>query len=171
MHGSVGIDSHAGQGFRLWLRIHAGRTSDSHSSDATPGNRHRLAPTHPPLILIATADATLRQQLETLLTEQGVPYESVGDGQQVIARITSDTAPRPSLLLLDCQLPVLDGDTATRHIRLWEQNQDQPRLPIVALAADLHDEDRPRKDAAGIDDVLPLPVQPPDLAAVLGKWR
>ena len=78
----------------------------------------------------------------------------------------SDTA----LILMDCQMPVMDGLEATRRIRAWERDNAKPRLPIIALTASAFEEDRDRCLAAGMDDFLTKPLVLRDLAAALEAW-
>ena len=99
-------------------------------------------------------------------------FESVENGAQAVQRVTAgdSTQARPDLVLMDCQMPVLDGYQATRQIRQWEQQQGRARLPIVALTASAYDEDREHCLEAGMDDFLTKPLAVPALEAALAKW-
>lgn len=73
------------------------------------------------------------------------------------------------LILMDIQMPVMDGITATREIRRWYgTRKDQPR--IVALTANTSDENRQQAEAAGMDDFIGKPVTSEELAGILRRW-
>jgi two-component system, sensor histidine kinase and response regulator len=71
------------------------------------------------------------------------------------------------VLLMDCQMPEMDGYSATRAIRKWEQLQQLPRRPVVALTANALEGDRERCIASGMDDYLSKPFTIPQLRDVL----
>jgi CheY-like chemotaxis protein len=67
-------------------------------------------------------------------------------------------------------MPVMDGLEATRRIRQWEQDNQRPPLPIVALTAGAFAEDRQQCMAAGMDDFLTKPISIEQLGRVLSTW-
>ncbi|MBE7462249.1 MAG: response regulator [Planctomycetes bacterium] len=74
------------------------------------------------------------------------------------------------LVLMDCQMPELDGYAATRELRRRERERGDDRLPVVALTAHVMPGDRERCLDAGMDDYLPKPVTPEQLAKMLTRW-
>ncbi len=75
------------------------------------------------------------------------------------------------LVLMDCQMPGMDGYEATGSIRAWEQQHPpERRIPIIALTAHAMKGDRERCIAAGMDDYLAKPLQMGELLDMLGKW-
>ena len=81
------------------------------------------------------------------------------------------TAPHEfDLVLMDCQMPVMDGYQATHLYREFEVANGTPRLPIVALTANAMKGDRDRCFAAGMDDFLSKPFRIADLKTVVSKW-
>jgi CheY-like chemotaxis protein len=74
------------------------------------------------------------------------------------------------LVLMDCQMPVMDGYTATLHIRDRELRQRLPRTPIVALTADAYEEDAQRAIEVGMDAHLTKPYTREQLRDILTTW-
>ena len=73
------------------------------------------------------------------------------------------------LVLMDGQMPIMDGFQATREIRSREENSDA-HIPIIAMTACAMEGDRERCLESGMDDYVTKPVKPKDLAAVIDKW-
>jgi len=101
-----------------------------------------------------------------MLKRLGLRSDVVGDGAEAVAAVTR--VPYDAVLM-DCQMPVLDGFEATRRIRA-EARPDHPRLPIIALTANALGGERDRCLAAGMDDYLAKPVRLTDLAQTLRRW-
>jgi CheY-like chemotaxis protein len=74
------------------------------------------------------------------------------------------------LVLMDCQMPVLDGYAATRRIREREERLGLPRVPILALTADAFTENAQRAVAAGMDGYLAKPYTHAQLRELLEAW-
>ena len=174
MGGDVGIESKAGQGSSFWFRIRVGLIAPGTESRdgkrfAIEGDQAALMPAklagH---ILVVDDNATNRKVIMTMLNKPGLRCDFVEDGQQAVAAITGGMA--PDLVLMDCQMPVMDGFVATRSIRCWEAAHGRPRLTIVALTAGAFEEDRKRCSEAGMDDFLAKPIVLDKLIAMLGRW-
>ena len=119
-------------------------------------------------ILLVEDVATNRVVLEAMLRKLGHGFQVAANGQEALQAVTGGTA--FDLVLMDCQMPVMDGFTATESIRAWERDRGAPRLPIVALTAGAFDEDRRRCLASGMDDYMAKPVDMATLAGMLAKW-
>ena len=118
-------------------------------------------------VLLAEDNEVNALIVETQLRRMGLTVEQVRDGQEAFERLTSTTARRPDLVLMDCQMPRMDGFEATRRLRQHESDQRLPRLPVVALTASAMAEDSERCLNAGMDAHLPKPFQDNQLTAVL----
>jgi two-component system, sensor histidine kinase len=77
---------------------------------------------------------------------------------------------QPALVLMDLQMPVMDGLTATREIRQWEAENEKIRIPIVALTADAFEIDQQHCIEAGMDDFMAKPIDLEILKSMLDKW-
>jgi CheY-like chemotaxis protein len=85
--------------------------------------------------------------------------------------LESMTATEPAdLILMDLQMPIMNGFEAAQHIRRWEQESGRPRCPILALTANVFDSDRRHCLAVGMDDFLVKPITLADLRSALLKW-
>ncbi|MEW6306562.1 MAG: response regulator, partial [Verrucomicrobiota bacterium] len=101
-----------------------------------------------------------RRQLEKL----GFSVEVVGNGELAVNAVHEATF---DLVLMDCQMPGMDGYEATRRIRAWEKEQGRERLPIVAMTASAMQGDRDACIRAGMDDYVSKPVKTEELAKML----
>jgi PAS domain S-box-containing protein len=119
-----------------------------------------------PTVLIVDDNATNRLLAQRVLDRLGVASETAENGEQAVAAVR---ARRWALVLMDCQMPVLDGFAATRQIRELDR-QAGYRTPVVALSAGAMSEERERCLAADMDGFLAKPLMPRDLAAELVRW-
>ncbi|HAL69404.1 MAG TPA: hybrid sensor histidine kinase/response regulator, partial [Pseudomonas sp.] len=99
-----------------------------------------------------------------MLAKLGCQVELATQGVEALARLEEQAF---DLVLMDCNMPVMDGYEATRHIR---ERGRWPGLPIVALTANAMPEERERCRAAGMDDYLAKPFRREDLLAVVDRW-
>ena len=173
MGGDAGVDSVAGKGSRFWLRVAfdplPGAEPDTGTANPVEASVVSKADDTPRgHVLVVEDNATNRLVAEALLKKLGYSVDSVVDGQQAVDAIRAGE--RPDMILMDVQMPVMDGLTATRHIRQWESDNAAPRVPIVALTAGAFDDDRQRCMECGMDDFLAKPVSVKALATAAAKW-
>jgi CheY-like chemotaxis protein len=102
-----------------------------------------------------------------LLDRLGWRADAVANGKEALASLRGIAY---DLVLMDCQMPEMNGYEATARIRDPQSGVVNPKIPIVALTAHAMAGDRERCLAAGMDDYLAKPVQLTTLAAVLNKW-
>ena len=131
------------------------------SRDAVPAAAGR-----PLRILLAEDNAVNQKVAARLLEKQGHSVEVASDGMEALAAFTRDAF---DLILMDVQMPVMDGYDATLAIRAAEQGTGR-HVPIVALTAHAMKGDREICLNAGMDDYLGKPIRPRELASVLERW-
>lgn len=101
---------------------------------------------------------------QELLRDAGMRVDVASNGQEALARV----AQRPyDIVLMDMQMPVMDGETATRQLR---SDPRHARLPIIAMTANAMQADRERCFAAGMNDHVSKPIDPEVLWATLVRW-
>ena len=115
-------------------------------------------------VLVAEDNAVNQQVIGAMLRRLGMAVTLVEDGEQAVQALQGG---RYDLVLMDCQMPVLDGFAAASRIRAAET---RTRIPIIALTANALAEDRQRCLDAGMDDYLPKPVSIAGLSSMLSRW-
>ncbi len=129
--------------------------------------RHGLAERTTPRgrVLVAEDNAVNRKVAIGMLERLGYQVDVVGDGAEAVH---ATAATSYAAVLMDCQMPQLDGYEATMRIR--QREGGQKHTPIIALTASAMKADQQRCVEAGMDDHLTKPVRYEDLAASLGRW-
>ncbi|MDQ5979541.1 MAG: two-component system, sensor histidine kinase [Verrucomicrobiota bacterium] len=163
MGGSITVQSNPGEGsmfeFILSLPVAKGRETALPFATNAPWPRHVDA-----RILVVEDDVVNQRVITLMLQRLGLQCHVVADGQ---AGLTAIEAGQWDLVLMDCQLPGIDGLETTRRARLMAAGRD---LPIVALTANARPEDRAACLAAGMDDFITKPVRTETLQTCLTRW-
>ncbi len=121
-----------------------------------------------PLRLLLVEDNSVNLLVaQRLLQVLGCEVVTATQGEQALEALHSQAF---DLVLMDCQMPVVDGYDATRRWRAHETAQGAARLPIVAMTANAMAGDRERCLQAGMDDYLSKPINRDTLQAVLARW-
>jgi PAS domain S-box-containing protein len=118
-------------------------------------------------VLLAEDNITNQQVALGLLKKLGLRAEAVADGAEAIKALCSVPY---DLVLMDVQMPELDGWEATRRIRSGQSGVLDPNVPIIAMTAHAMQGDPEKCAAAGMNDYVAKPVTPSALAKALGKW-
>jgi len=124
----------------------------------------------PPCRVLVADDDDVNALIVTAYLERlGLTVARARDGHEAVAQALPAAAERPALVLMDCQMPRLDGHLATRQIRAQEAALGLVRIPVVAMTASLTEIDIQRCRADGMDDLLGKPFDADALAAVLKR--
>ncbi len=118
-------------------------------------------------VLLAEDNPVNAMVAQAVLQKMGLQVELVGDGEQALA---SFRANRPDLVLLDCQMPVMDGLEAARRMRAHELAEGWGRTPLLALTANALEGDREQSLQAGMDEHIAKPFRDADLHGVLARF-
>ena len=115
--------------------------------------------------ILLVEDNEINQELALeLLTSNGLLVETANNGQEALDLLTQD---KFDGILMDCQMPVMDGYVATRKIREQEQFKD---LPILAMTANAMAGDREKVIAVGMNDHIAKPINVQEMFAIMAKW-
>ncbi|HEY0600219.1 PAS domain-containing hybrid sensor histidine kinase/response regulator [Brevundimonas sp.] len=163
MGGAMSVDSTPGVGslFRVDLPLPRAEAPAGDEAPANPAARPSTAPIRaandqPLRILLADDHPTNQRVVQLILSVQGAEVVTVDDGVQALTAFRADLF---DLVLMDMQMPVMDGLAATRAIRAWEQDHPaRPRTPVVMLSANAMARHRDEALAAGADLHLPKPI-------------
>jgi PAS domain S-box-containing protein len=166
MGGDAGAESELGHGSRFWFtaRLRYGEaqaltTPATASAEVTL--RQEFAGAR---LLLVEDDRINRLVARELLDDTNLVVDTAENGVEAIAKARAN---RYDLILMDVQMPVLNGLEATRAIRALPECGN---TPILAMTANTFDEDRAQCIAAGMVDFVPKPVDPDDLYSILLKW-
>ena len=125
-----------------------------------------ISPSYTGATVLVADDNPVNQQVAARMLEKlGCSTEVAADGMQAIEM---HTWKRFDLILMDCEMPVLDGMEATQRIRAAEGTNS--RTPIIAVTASTGQGEQERCLAAGMDDFLSKPIRPQMLADLLARW-
>jgi CheY-like chemotaxis protein len=163
MGGAVGCDSNPGQGSTFWFEIVLPRAAAlvaDVEAEAPP------APDTPLRMLLVEDVAVNRELIATLLSPFEVTIEMAENGLLAVEAMKRGSF---DLVLMDVQMPVMDGLTAARAIRALAHDSARS-TPIIAMTANVLPEQVRKCIDAGMDDHLGKPVSPAALLAVLSRW-
>ncbi|MGC3946735.1 MAG: ATP-binding protein [Chryseolinea sp.] len=171
MGGRVGVDSTPGQGSTFWFAIDLDVTAQPEAAPTAAPRSHsarerlaELANSRPQRILLAEDNPVNQEVAVALIGSAGLTVDVAENGQQAIDKVQSGDY---ALVLMDVQMPVMDGLDATRAIRRLPQGAT---LPILAMTANAFDDERQRCLDAGMDDHVAKPVVAEQLFATLHDW-
>lgn len=167
MDGELGVDSVEGAGSQFWFTV------NFPCSDKKLESRERLMSESKTMQLDAkillVEDNPINQMVaQKMLEKVGLKPVLANNGVEAMSRLNEEVF---DLVLMDCQMPEMDGFDATREIRkLGIKATNQREIPVIAMTANVMSGDRERCLDVGMDDYIGKPVQREQLESVLGKW-
>ncbi|MCH2548338.1 MAG: response regulator [Alphaproteobacteria bacterium] len=166
MHSTIQCDSVANKGsrfhFLLQLPVYTQQNSDTSISPSTTTFQHDWSQKN---LLVVDDHAMNRELLTTMLQKMGVKnIDCAANGVEAIERTKKCNY---DLIIMDCQMPHMNGFTATRQIR---QFADSTNLPIIGITADVVRADTAKCLACGMNDYYQKPLNTSDLEQLMHKW-
>ena len=138
---------------------------------------NRLKPTPPLLspltvpqgfkVLVAEDNSISTKVILGMLNKLSIEPVLVNNGLEALKAMQQELF---DLVLMDCEMPVMDGFSATEHMRQFERTHPRPRTPIIALTAHILPEHKARAEAVGMDDHLAKPIELSQLRELIRRW-
>ena len=162
MGGEIGVESRPGVGSLFWFEV----PLEQGSITAPPATERRVVAASPPRRVLLVEDVELNRVLiAEMLRAHGHEVATAENGQEAVTAVARDPF---DLVLMDVQMPVMDGVEATRQIRRLPPPAGA--VPILALSANVMPEDRARYLAAGMNGALTKPIDWPELFEALAEY-
>ena len=173
MGGTIEVDTAPGEGTEFIVRLRFpllaaekkdGGAADSASMDAD-GAEAETDFSHVKLLLVE--DNEINREIATLILEEaGFQLEEAVNGAEAVQKIAASQPGDYDLVLMDIQMPVMNGYEATREIRALA-NPDLARIPIIAMTANAFSEDIQAAEKAGMDGHIAKPIDIPQMMRTL----
>ncbi|MFN8693625.1 MAG: ATP-binding protein, partial [Holosporales bacterium] len=169
MGGTLGVNSTIGKGSTFWVEIelprHLERRENAEIYDAAKEKELRNLQG---LRVLLAEDSTINQTVaKAMLEKYRCVVSFASDGHEAVKKATTELF---DLILMDCQMPEMDGYEATELIRSFETQNKRIKTPIIALTAHAMTGDKDKCFEAGMDDYLSKPLRRADLESLLHKW-
>jgi CheY-like chemotaxis protein/HPt (histidine-containing phosphotransfer) domain-containing protein len=162
MGGEVGVESAVGRGSTFWFTARIDEPTSIRTSPLPPERPATTAAAAGPSRILVVEDNPVNQEISAgMLSALGFEHDIAESGVAALARVDQQAY---GLILMDCQMPEMDGYETTRRL-----NAATPALPIIAMSASALKEDRERALAAGMDDYLAKPMTLERLAEALAR--
>ena len=163
MGGAIGLDRHEGKGSTFWFTLPQRRAEDKIIGEAHAAPT--AEPGRPGRILLVEDLEHNRDLASMILTKAGHEVDTADDGMQAVEAVQARLY---DLVLMDVQMPVMDGITATRRIR--ELDHPAARVPIVAMTANVLPHQMKAFEEAGMNDHVGKPFKRPKLLETVDRW-
>ncbi|MBF0131813.1 MAG: PAS domain S-box protein [Magnetococcales bacterium] len=175
MAGEIDVVSQAGRGsvfsFTVWLGVPSEQQDQDLRQLGDTGDKHEQSSVVNPawnlsgVTILVAEDAVINQEIVTeVLGRVGMIVTVAGDGAAAVRQVQERGF---DIILMDIHLPIMDGITATRHIRALPHGK---KIPILAMTASALETDRDKCLEAGMNDFITKPIEPDKLLEVLHPW-
>ncbi len=167
MRGRLGVESEEGKGACFWIEITFEIPVDVELEKEQEAPQEVIELLEGKVLLVE--DNPVNQLVaKKMLEKVGLSFEVVNDGEKAISRLKLPH--NFNLVLMDCQMPVMDGYEATQALRKHEEDNESKHLPVIAMTANAMEGDKDKCLAAGMDDYVSKPVNQQSLKETLVKW-
>jgi signal transduction histidine kinase/ActR/RegA family two-component response regulator len=166
MHGELDIDSDLGKGARFWFVIPMG-ISQSPLKARSPTSEKTEKVNLKGRVLLVEDNPVNEMVARKMLEKLGLDSVTAANGQEALDMLESESV---DVVLMDCQMPEMDGFEATQHLREREKISGARALPVIAMTANVMEGDRERCLQAGMNDYLGKPVRMDELESMLHRW-
>jgi CheY-like chemotaxis protein len=173
MNGKIEAESTEGVGSTFWFTVrfeksaHRVKPIDSPSQAAPMAAGPAQVLPGKVRILLAEDNPVNQRVALAMLKRLGYRTDVVANGREAVEALQNVPY---DLVLMDCQMPEMDGFEATCAVRLKEAAASSSSIPIIAMTASAMQADRDRCLQAGMSDFIAKPVQPGELAEILARW-
>ena len=168
MGGTIEVESEEGQGTRLILKFSFPVSLENQVREKEKQNIPDITEKLEGKRILLAEDNELNAEIaETVLEETGIKVKHVEDGIQCIEELKKMPEKYYDVILMDVQMPNMDGYTATQRIR--DLDDSRAEIPIIAMTANAYDEDRRKAQEAGMDGFLAKPLDVDEMMRLLAQ--
>ena len=168
MDGTIEVESEEGKGTRFIMKFSFPVSSENQVREEEKQNIPDITEKLKGKQILLAEDNDLNAEIaETVLVEAGIEVKRVEDGLQCIEELKKMPEKYYDVILMDVQMPNMDGYTATEKIRHLDDSRAE--IPIIAMTANAYDEDRRKAQEAGMDGFLAKPLDVDEMMRLLGK--
>lgn len=168
MGGTIEVESEEGKGTRFIMKFSFPVSLENQVREKEKQNIPDITEKLEGKRILLAEDNDLNAEIaETVLVEAGIEVKRVEDGLQCIEELKKMPENYYDVILMDVQMPNMDGYTATQRIR--DLDDSRAEIPIIAMTANAYDEDRRKAQEAGMDGFLAKPLDVDEMMRLLGK--